>query len=390
MSQQDKYYIEIPDDVLEQINIKPDSELNAVFSNGQFTLQDESAGNHNEKVSIRTFLLTSLVAGVLAFISFELLQLSTVPLQGDNSISQATIYLSLIFGGISYLINLIKVRHQKLGELKWRHIITLTLAMSLILLATLAFFFKFFSNAFIGLRLDLYTTSILVGLITGLSSYTLAAAARDVSFSSITYTLIAMLFGGILFSMLTNGSPDWWQHNFSYLGTEHAKNAIYFNFTLIFSGLIMLTLVDYLFSALNASFKKNRRLFCLRILFSLLSITLAGVGLFPNNPGWTHEVHYQIAQLLVTWILIMIVGIKWFLPQASHEFIVISYSVGGLLILSDILFQKVNYLSLTGFEVTACGLVFFWLIMLLLHLRNIALPASQFKTKIVKSPNSNV
>ncbi|SUP58563.1 Uncharacterised protein [Weissella viridescens] len=112
--------------------------------------------------------------------------------------------------------------------------------------------------------------------------------------------------------------------------------------------------------------------------------------MFPNNPGWTHTVHDHIAQLLVLWILIMIVGIKWLLPDASHEFTVTSYTVGVLLILSDILFQHLHYLSLTGFEVTACGLVFFWLILLLLHLRNLALPEAQFQTKIIKANSSSI
>ncbi|WJI91791.1 DUF998 domain-containing protein [Weissella viridescens] len=390
MSDSEKYYIEIPEAVVNANRIHATSDITAVFSNGRITLKEKSADNQNERSSIRGFLLTSLLAGILAFIVFHIQELKTVPLRGGNSIAQVSIYLSLFFGTLAFFGTVIKVKKHKLSELKWRHIITLTLAAALILFAVLAMFFKIFSTAFIGLRLDMYTTSILVGLVVGISTYSLSAAANSINFSTITYTLIALLFGGILFSMITNGRPDWWQHNFSYLGTENVKNAMYFNFTLIFSGLIMLTLVDYLFSGLHATFNQNRRMFYLRILFSLLAITLAGVGLFPNNPGWTHTVHDHIAQLLVLWILIMIVGIKWLLPDASHEFTVTSYTVGVLLILSDILFQHLHYLSLTGFEVTACGLVFFWLIILLLHLRNLALPEAQFQTKIIKANSSSI
>lgn len=383
MDNKERLYLEIPQEMVEKGAFKKDSHVTAVFADGNLTFENIDQDRHEEKVLIRYFAFTAVLSGVLALINFWVQNTPQVPLTGANSIAQIAIYLSLFFGCGGFLVTLAKNRQHQKWNLRWRHIFTLTLAYGILYFAVVAIFFRIFSRAFIGLHLDNYTSAILIALIVGISSYILMIASRNIDFSTITGVLVATLFGGILFSMLTSGQPDWWQFNFSYLGTNHVNNAMYFNFTLIFSGLIMLTLVDYLFTSLRASMTHNRRLFALRILFALLAITLAGVGLFPNNPGWTNVVHDYVAQTLVVIILLMIVGIKWFLPAAGHEFIFMSYAIGGALVMTTIFFQSFHFLSLTGFEIVACALAFFWLILLLSHLSSIAIPSSSFKTTIV-------
>lgn len=383
MDNQERLYIEIPQEMVERGAFKKNTPVSAVYVDGNITFENVDTDRQDEKVLIRYFAFTAIISGLLSLINFWIQDTPHVPLTGANSIAQISIYLGLFFGCGGFLISLAKNRTCQKWTLRWRHIFTLTLAYGILYFAIVAIFFRIFSLAFIGLHLESYTSAILIGLIVGISSYILMIASRNIDFSTITGVLVATLFGGILFSMLTSGQPDWWQFNFSYLGTEHVKNAMYFNFTLIFSGLIMLTLVDYLFTSLNASMTHNRRLFALRVLFSLLAITLAGVGLFPNNPGWTNVVHDYIAQTLVLIILLMIAGIKWFLPKAGNEFIYMSYTIGVALVVVTILFQHFHFLTLTGFEIVACALAFFWLILLLSHLSSIALPASSFKTTIV-------
>lgn len=380
LDKSDYRFIAIPKEIA-QGDFAPGAPLMVSYTADSLTIRP--AGQTTYEINgIRYFLLAALLSALTAVINFLVQGTPTVALTGANSMTQIAIYLGLFFGVVAFFSVTIRRKIHGAIHLHWRNIITLTIAYGLMTFAVLALFFKFFSTAFFGLRLDLYTASGIIGFIVGLTTYSLVAAANNINFSTITFVLIATLFGGILFSMLTNGHPNWWQYNFSYLGTDHVKNAFYFNFTLIFSGLIMLTLVDYLFTALQADWQHNRPLFFLRILFSLLALTLAGVGLFPNNPGWTHVVHDHIAQLLVTWVLIMIISIKWLLPKASHDFVIMSYLIGGLLVFADISFQRWHYLSLTGWEIVACGLVLLWLLLLLIHLRHIALPDTSFTTEI--------
>jgi hypothetical protein len=82
-----------------------------------------------------------------------------------------------------------------------------------------------------------------------------------------------------------------------------------------------------------------------------------------------HIVHNHLAQMLVVWILLMIGAIRWLLPQAGSEFLLMSYSIAGGLVAVEILFEGLHYLSLTAFELIAFGLAFTWLILLLQVLR---------------------
>jgi len=387
METNEHLYVELPQEVIKQGGIKADTEVAAIFNHGTITFSNLDTDRHDERTIIRYFAFTAILSGILALLNFMFQKTTQVPLSGANSIAQISIYLGIFFGCAGFLYTVIKHRNAQQWHLRWRHIFTLTMAYGILCFAVIAIFFQIFSRAFIGLHLDHYTSAIIIGLIVGICSYVLMTASRNINFSTITAVLIATLFGGILFSMLTSGQPDWWQFNFSYLGTQNVKNAMYFNFTLIFSGLIMLTLVDYLFTSLDASPTHNRRLFALRILFSLLAITLGGVGLFPNNPGWTHTVHDYFAQTLVLIVLLMIVGAKWFLPKADAEFIYMSYTIGIALVVVTIFFQHLHFMSLTGFEIVACALAFIWLILLLSHLSSIALPSSSYKVAVVKIKN---
>ncbi|XHB95214.1 hypothetical protein AAFF39_09050 [Lactococcus garvieae] len=71
--------------------------------------------------------------------------------------------------------------------------------------------------------------------------------AASVKISHLIILLFITFIGGIFLSMATNGQNAWWQYNFSFLGTGEAKNQWQFNFTMIFSALMLLTITDYLF-----------------------------------------------------------------------------------------------------------------------------------------------
>ena len=75
--------------------------------------------------------------------------------------------------------------------------------------------------------------------------------------------------------------------------------------------------------------------------------------------------HNRVAGYLVYLFIILIVLIKWLLPNVNKDFLKLSYTVGVLLILSVLLFQGINYLSLTAFEIVAFVLAFSWLLILL-------------------------
>jgi hypothetical membrane protein len=381
-----KLTVEMPDEAYERLNVQNQTELEAVVEGGKiiFATQNE-AEKHDQRLTLRYAMAAGVLGFIIALMNFLIQKEVTVPMTGGDSLTQVTIYIGMTLGMIGFIWMSVRLKLQKRLAVGWPNLFTLTLAYGVIGFVGLALFLRVSSSAFAGARLDIYTTSAVIGTLVAGMAYIMVGAAQNLRFQMIISVLIATLVGGVVMSMVTNGRVGWWQHNFSYLGTDKVGNGWLFNFSLIFSALIMLALLDYLFTWLDAGPRNHPRLFTLRILFSLSSLTLGAVGVFPNNPGWLHQVHDFIAQLLVLWILVMIVAVKWLVPHMSAEFLITSYGIAGALVVSEFLFQKFHYLSLTAFELIAFGLAFTWMILLLQNLRRLATESTQtFMVKIDK------
>lgn len=152
------------------------------------------------------------------------------------------------------------------------------------------------------------------------------------------------------------------------------------------SAFLMIALVDYLFVGLLKMFPHHKGLPILRILLTITAISLGLVGYFPSDgPGKMPEYHNQAAAMLVIMVLLMIIGIKWFVPRVSKEFQYASYFIGLLMFLIAYVYLNGNYITLTAFEIVAFILAFSWLMLLLQSLdRSSKLPIESYKVEIVK------
>lgn len=383
---------DLSEELVEKLGVTTgEFETNARFENNALIFSGaERVNEEKQQRSIRFAIGSAVIAAIISLIIFSTNNLNLIKMTGGYSITQLAIYIgvSLSFIGFGYYA----IQAKRKGQLNvhWLNIVTLTLAYTVISFIGLSLLMWAVTSAFAGARLDIYTASVIVGLFVAVATFGIITVAQTISFSQIITALIATLVCGIMFTMITNGSAGWWEHNFSYLGTKGVGDSWIFNFTLIFSALIMLALIDYIFSELDASFSKQRRLFFLRILFSLTAITLGGVGAIPNYQGWMHVVHDNLAQMLGLWILIMIVCIRWLIPTLTREFLLTSYLLGGGLILSEFLFQGIHYLSLTAFELVSFGIAFSWIILLLQNLQGMFIKRQgQVILKIVDSSSDN-
>nr|WP_283808957.1 DUF998 domain-containing protein [Vagococcus allomyrinae] len=186
--------------------------------------------------------------------------------------------------------------------------------------------------------------------------------------------MTVVFISGIGLSMITNRDDLWWRNNFSFLGTAAAKNRWEFNLTLILTSILMIALIDYIFVYLNQVIATKKRLTTLKILLILTAVNLGAVGTFPySSQSFTGQVHNMVAANLVYLIVLLIISIRWLLPQISKPFLTISYWLGGLLVLSCVLFQVAHYFSLTAFELISFLIAFTWILLLLKSLQNLTL-----------------
>ncbi|WP_203630129.1 permease [Lentilactobacillus fungorum] len=361
----DKNFLPLPKELQAQLGIRAGNNVEVMFTETGIMIKSPQKPLNIKKRRWRTVILTVLMT--IIFLSYFLVRRITyVSLTGGESVATACLGLSTMSGLISFTISFIQLKRAKesvVQAISWRNFPTIVAAGALISFMVMAGLFWLIGNIFKGAKFDLVTSTAVFGVITLIITQMMANVVPQLSSRLLTNTFIAIIVSGMVLAMLSNQNLYWWKRNLSFLGTIDAQNAWEFNLTLIFSGLILIALIDYLFVSLKRVFNRNRRLLVLRILLTLLALDLAFVGIFPNNLQ-LHLLHNRVAGSLVYLVLALILSIKWLLPNISSDFLHLSWLIAGALLLGEILFQVVGYLSLTAFEILAFLLAFSWLVML--------------------------
>lgn len=369
-----KYKIEIPAGALKETDLDPGDKLSLSVSHSQFNIRPASAIDQLPQINIWLYVGPALLFAVIFFIYSRSRNITQLALTSkDYSIANGATLLGTISGIVIFVVAAIWTKVHRTGptkELYWRNIPTIVIACGLILVFSFSAAFWLLGRLFMDASFDIYTSSVMLFVILAIVNYVMINLAMTLTTSVITNLLTIMIIGGMLFSMLTNSSRDWWKHNFSFLGTAENSANFQFNVTLIFSGLLMLTLVDYLFVNLQKRFR-GKRILILRWLLYALSACVASIGLFPNDPQF-HVLHDRISMWLVYIILILIVTVKWLLPRVTRQFLIVSYVLGAMMGAEYIIFKLTDYLSLTAFELLEFGLAFSWLLLLLQNIENLS------------------
>lgn len=382
--------LELSPEIIEQLDLDGKDSVTVTLDAERLTLLKE------EERQVRTipnwgYLVGTLIATAF-FYGFHLWQQTRqVLLAGDYSITGFLVFFGVLFGMGFFTINFILNRRIFLDGLKsrlfWRMFPVITMAFSIILAVLLLGFSWLVNQLFRGASFDLNTSALLFAIMIYTVSSFWSRIAELLRASWLTSLFTLIMLSGVLLSMATNSSKQWWQVNLSFLGTKEAQNSWQFNLTLMLSALILIALVDYLFVALSQKFGHNKRLMILRVLLTLLGLDLWAVGYFSNDAA-SHLIHTRLAGYLVYILLALIIGIRWLLPKVSRDFILTSYVIGGVLVVLEFAFQGIHYLSLTAFEMSAFLLAFSWLMALFKHLENLISPEKrQITLKLLKCSN---
>lgn len=382
------YKIVLTDDKVQDLELPLHQELQVVDTGKSIILKKNIERTETQTYSLRWFLIPTSIASICFFIFCLIRGEKLIPLTGDFSIASATLVLGLLIGMISFTVSFVLKRKENqssfASNIYWRNFPTIVISFAIMLGLIIMASFWLIGEIFVGADFDLFTATLLFFVFAGIVNYTMLYFSYTLSPERMMYLLIVVIIGGVGFSMITNGQEQWWQTNFSFLGTESAQNAWQFNLTLIISALLMIALVDVLFISLQKKFPHNIRLTILRILLTLTAMSLGGVGFFPNNGlGRMHILHNKAANWLVYFIIILIVSCRFLLPKVAKEFLYLSYGLGVVLIVVDLVFELTNYLSLTAFELIAFILGFSWLLLFLQNLLKLLHDPEKYYTVMV-------
>lgn len=372
-----KYLVEVPPEVGERLN--KSGPLSMHIGDQQLIIRPDDGLRLIPQLKFWTYggSALGLALAFLAAVKIWRPSVRTIPWAGEVSISGISVLLSLVSGVLTFAVAFCRLKWQKRGApagFTWRSLIPLVVACAMIIALVGQSFGWLVDQLFSGLRIDVYSATAMVFVGISITNYLMLNLAHTLSPGVVINLITGMTVGGVGLAMMTNSQKDWWHYNFSFLGTAENSNAWQFNVTLIFAGLLMMTLVDYLFVNLRKE-DQNKRTMALRLLLLALAACIAGIGFFPNDPKY-HWLHDQIAMWLVYILWILIIAVRWCLPAVTKEFLQVSYLIGGSIAVVYILFQFVHYLSLTAFELFAFALAFAWILLLFQYIENL-LPASR-------------
>ncbi|QBO36648.1 AbrB/MazE/SpoVT family DNA-binding domain-containing protein [Periweissella cryptocerci] len=366
----DDKHITLPPEIINQLDIDPHKPVQLTVNDNKLQLNQNPDPREKQSMSLRYFITPTILATILFFIRFTLAGQSLVPLTGNNSLENMTFLLGTLTGFIVFSIIFISQKRRRrnttVEKIYWRNFPTIAIAFGSMLFLVLIGTFELLGTLFVGANFDVYTATILFFIFVAIINYTMINLALSITPSLIINLLMTVIIGGMTLAMISNSSLKWWHRNFSFLGTTDANKSWEFNLTLVLSALLMIALIDYLFVAIHQAHYKSLRLTTLRVLLTLTATSFGAVGLIPNNgDGIMHILHDQSARILVLFIIALIIGLRWLIPNISREFLQVSYAIAIGLIIALILFLFVGYFSLTSFELISASMSIGWILLLL-------------------------
>jgi len=364
-----EFQLKIPAEISDQLRLKEDTPVKLVVKRDRLVVQlNEPRQQLFQNRVLLWPVLTALVVSLAFYIFLRIQRIHTVKLVGNYSLATMIILLGVSMGTLLFAGFFIRDRknpHTHFSQnIYWRNFPVIVLSFALILGLALTGSMWLLGVLFKGASFGRVTASLILFAFGVVTNSVMIYFALVVDAGVLSTVLILVIISGGVIAMAVNNQKYWWQHNLSFLGTNGAASGWQFNATLIFSALLMIALIDYLFVRLHEVFPKSRQLLVLRTLLTLTALDLGMVGVFPNNAN-SHELHDQVAVFLVYFIIALIVGVRWLLPDITKDFLYLSDGVGVALVVAALLFQVFGYFSLTAFEMMAFVLAFGWLLMLL-------------------------
>ena len=361
-----KIKISVPDELVKKYDLHNDDDFKITARNGEIRLKKKNHDSNKRQFNVIWILIASILTSIAFWIFINAVHLHQVPLVGTNSIASGLI----VFGGLSGMIlfsayfisNRKKITVAYSAKTFWRTFPVIVISFVLILSLALMGIAWGLSRLFTGITFGHVVAMMLFFVFVTTINYIMVRIGLAVNYGILTTIMILVITSGTVVSMASNGR-NWWQHNLSFLGTKHANNSWQFNLTLVFSSLLMVALVDYIFVSLRAVVKNTWRTITLRIILTVTALDVGAVGLFPNNANF-HILHDKVAGYLVYLIIILIVGIRWLLPEVGKRFLALSYGMCVGLVIIDLMFKPLHIISLTAFELIAFILAFGWILIL--------------------------
>jgi hypothetical protein len=327
----------------------------------------------------------SLGFGVVAGAAFYALAhgVNPVPIVGPISLARPGAVIGAISIGLLFFAAFLHKRDPSINRSRvglYFNCIVLAVASAIIGLVCLGLVAVTMESAFAGLAFDPVTASALIAGAAAAIAYITLRFTQLLTVQRIYAMLVIVLFGGIILSAIASQDTAWYNLYLSALGmSTSGPSAKLFNFSLIFSGVMLVALANVLFGNVARFYRHQptvgpRRYHILYGMFVLCGAFLAGVGAFPFVEGTVSGRLHQIsAGLLGVVFVIWMVALRWLIPLFDRSFYVLSMLTAAAIAIIFILSTAHIYFNVTGLEVSVFLIATAWLSLYLTNMFNAAL-----------------
>lgn len=322
-----------------------------------------------ESRAIYAALTTGVVGAIVGLVLG--LTVPPLPVSGDWSFGSIMAVLAAVVAGVTGTVGYWRVRTAPGQE--WRQTLppatftinTLAVVLVHVVLAALSVIVVYIvlGLGFVGLRVDLFWAVVLTAVTLGLTSYTTFLSVSRMTTQRMSSLLMSFVVVGTMAAMITTPDKTWWETHFSHLGTFWAVSSLLFNGTLVVGGLLVTAFAVYLGNDIRSLVRRGvlhreDSVRIVSIMFIVMGIMLAGVGLVPVN------INLLIHNLCASGMAIMYIGLlttgPWILRGMPNAYFVASWVFLATVLTSTALFA-IGFFGLTAFEIIVFALIFGWI-----------------------------
>ncbi|MBB5831604.1 DUF998 domain-containing protein [Brachybacterium aquaticum] len=320
-----------------------------------------------------SFTLALGVAGVLVGLVVGLAVLrGTSTLSGEGSIGQLAAVTS---GGTSAVVAAVTMAVIMPQRRPWvrtvprlRRALTIlgpSLVYAVLALLLTSAMYGILAEAFRGVALDRFASTFWVALTTGAWAYVVAASSWALSGRSLATLLMVFLTVGVLAAAMLSPDPYWWEQYFSQLGEGADTAGRTFNLTLLLTGLAFVAVGDFVAHDLqrwtDAAGEPRWKVHLVRGTLIALGALLALVALVSRTVSvdW----HNRLAEMLVVVFALALIVFPVLLRRLPGGLLVFTGVAFAVLVMLIVLFEGVDYLNMTAFELGAAVTVYIWLLL---------------------------
>lgn len=309
-------------------------------------------------------LLAAFSFGVTMLVAMFVFWGRELSINGRGSIGDFTAIAGAVAAAVAFAAA--RLRHRGddgVGRYRWFDLVALSLAHGAIALLAWIGIATVLNSAFQDATVFASPAVVLAGAGAAVSSYLSYLSGSNLSPRQLSVVLAVFLVFGMLAAMLSANDPHWWEMNLSALGMSRGVSALAFNLTLIVSGVIVTTIARLGTATLPAdSPGERRRRTTVRVVFVLLGVLLALVGVFPVDQFLL--IHNVVATGMTVVFAVLVIGLPWLVPTMPRAFVVLGYVYVIAVVGLGVLFAFGIY-NLTAVELIASLLIFSWIILFL-------------------------